>query len=137
MWTFLATWAVPENALEIAAAAMGVLAAIFCVLSASNTAQERTKFWLRTRFQALLWLFAGGASTVIVEWNALKWFENINKPHLIGLYFIWVVCALPQRSPSGIAWIIVDALLLHRSAHLRTCRGDTGGPLRGGRLVGL
>jgi hypothetical protein len=119
VWTFLATWAVPENALEIAAAAMGVLAAIFCVLSASNTAQERTKFWLRTRFQALLWLFAGGALTVIVEWSALKWFENINKPHLIGLYFIWVVCAVAATFAVGIAWIIVDALLLHRSAHLR------------------
>ena len=99
---------------------MGVLAAVFCVLSASNTAQERTKFWLRTRFQALLWLFAGGASTVIVEWNALKWFETINKPHLIGLYFIWVVCAVAATFAVGIAWIIVDALLLHRSAPLRT-----------------
>jgi hypothetical protein len=36
VWTFLATWAVPENALEIAVAALGVLAAMFCVLSASN-----------------------------------------------------------------------------------------------------
>jgi len=113
---FLSTWAVPENALEIAAGAMGVLAAVFCVLSASNTAQERTAFWHRTRFQALLWLFAGGASTFIVEWNALKWFENVNKPHLLGLYFVWVVCAVAVTFIAAICWIVLDATRSRDSA---------------------
>jgi hypothetical protein len=117
--TFLATWAVPQNALEIAAGAVGVLAAVFCVLSASNTAQERTKFWLRTRFQALLWLFAGGVMTVAVEWDAVRWFEGVNKPHLVGLYFIWVVSAVAATFIVGVAWIIIDAILMQRSAKLR------------------
>lgn len=119
MRTFLATWAVPQNGLEIAAGAVGVLAAVFCVLSASNTAQERTKFWLRTRFQALLWLFAGGVLTIVVEWNAVKWFEDINKPHLVGLYFIWVVSAVAATFVVGVAWIIIDATLVQRSARLQ------------------
>jgi hypothetical protein len=119
VWTFLATWAVPQNALEIAAGAVGVLAAVFCVLSASNTAQERTKFWLRTRFQALLWLFAGGVLTIVVEWDAVKWFDDVNKPHLLGLYFIWVVSAVAATFAVGVAWIIIDATLVQRSPRLQ------------------
>ncbi len=118
MSAFLATWAVPRNALEIAAGAMGLLAAVFCVLSASNTAQETTGFWLRTRFQALLWLFVGGASMLVVEWNALSWFNNVDKPHLVGLYFLWVVFGVAATFSVGILWIIVE-VAVRRSTPLR------------------
>ena len=118
MWAFLAAWAVPRNALEIAAGAMGLLAAVFCVLSASNAAQETTGFWLRTRFQALLWLFAGGASILVVEWNALSWFNAVDKPHLIGLYFLWVVFGVAVTFSVGILWIIVE-VVVRRSTPLR------------------
>jgi hypothetical protein len=97
---------------------MGLLAAVFCVLSASNTAQETTGFWLRTRFQALLWLFVGGASMLVVEWNALSWFENVDKPHLIGLYFLWVVFGVAVTFSIGILWIIVE-VGVRRSMPLR------------------
>lgn len=124
MGQFLSTWAVPKNAIEVAAAAMAVLAATFCVLSASNTAQEKTKFWQRTRFQALLWLFVGGVSTLVVDWNALKWFENFDKPHLIGVYFVWVVGAGAVVFACAMSWIVTDATLLRDAEHLRHATGS-------------
>jgi hypothetical protein len=110
---------VPQNGLEMIALALAVIGGTLCVIATSNTGQQSSSFWKKTRYQGYSWLLMSGFSMLLLNWKGLELFKSLDQAHFTWLYAAWAFAAVVLAHLAALAAIAVETCLLKHSRALR------------------